>query len=210
MSAKNKSGHIFNRHIKFFRQEQAEACRVKNTSHANNLVGRQARCLLQNTNHHIKRVGDTNHKSIRTMILDASTNLMHHLGVDTNQIVAAHAWLARHTSGHNHHITSSQRGIIIGTRRICVKTLNRACLRNIKRLALRDTFGNIKKHHIAKLFQPSQKRQSTADITSANKRDFISCHINDFHKLQGEIVPRHVLRLYRPAKHVFLVYLTIK
>ena len=126
MSTQNKGGHIFDGYIKFFCEKQAEPCRIQHPSHANHLGRWQTRGALQNPDHDVKRVGDANNKSIRAMFFDTSANLIHHFGIDTDQIIAAHAWLARHTSGDNDHVTVSQSGIIIrpGNRRI--KSFNRA------------------------------------------------------------------------------------
>jgi hypothetical protein len=43
-------------------------------------------------------------KAFRRILGDAGANLLHHLEVDLEQIVAAHARLARHAGGDDHHV----------------------------------------------------------------------------------------------------------
>jgi hypothetical protein len=71
------------------------------------------------------------------MRLQSLAHRLHHLEVDAEQVVAAHARLARDTGGDDHHVGAGDVGIIVGTRDLCVEALDRAALRQVQRLALR-------------------------------------------------------------------------
>ena len=176
MTAQNKRRHIFNRYIEFFSQEIAETGAVQNPGHANNTGSRQARRTLQNTNHRIQRVGDTDNKRIRAVLFDPFTNLGHHLGVYTHQIITAHPWLAGHAGGDDHHICPGQGGIVIRTGYLCIKPFDRGGFSNIKGFALRNAFGDIKQDNIPQLFQSSQQRQCPTNVSGTNERNFIPSH----------------------------------
>ena len=49
--------------------------------------------------HGVERVGDDDDEGVGRVLLDALADLLDDLGVDAEQIVAAHAGLARHARG---------------------------------------------------------------------------------------------------------------
>ena len=67
------------------------------------LVG-QAGELLQRPDHGVERVGDADDEGVGRVFGDARAHLLHHLEVDFEQVVAAHAGLARHAGGDDHHV----------------------------------------------------------------------------------------------------------
>ena len=110
------------------------------------------------------------------MIANTVANLLHHIGIDPDQIITAHAGLAGHAGCDNNDIAVCQRCIVICARQHRVKPLDGAGLRNIQRLALRYALGNIEHGDIAQFLETRQKRQRPADIASTNERYFIACH----------------------------------
>src|SRR5690606_24919608 len=104
VAAENECGDVFSGHAKLFSDAVDEARAVENASHTDDLVGRQARELLQRPDHGVERVGDADHESIRCVLGDACTNLLHNLEVDFEQVVTAHARLAGYTGGHDDNV----------------------------------------------------------------------------------------------------------
>ena len=80
-------------------EEVAEAGRVEDAGHAADLLDRQARELAQRPDHRVERVGDADDEGVRRVLGDALADRLHHLEVDAEQVVAAHARLARHAGG---------------------------------------------------------------------------------------------------------------
>jgi len=106
------------------------------------------------------------------------TDLGHDLGVDADQVVAAHARLARHTGGDDHDIGALDGGIVIGSGVVGIDALDRSGLGDIQGLALRDAFSDVEHYDVAQLLQADQMSQGAADIAGANESDFFTCHGN--------------------------------
>ena len=62
------------------------------------LCGRP-RGLVQRPDHGVERIGDADDEGVGRVLLDALADRLHHLEVDAEQVVAAHAGLARHAGG---------------------------------------------------------------------------------------------------------------
>ena len=111
---------------------------------------RKARKFAQGPYHRVERVGYADDKCVWRVGSDAFTDRLHHLQVDAKQIIAAHARLTRDASGDDDDVCACDIGIIIGAGYCGVKTFNRATLRQVKSLALRHAFNNVKKDDVAK------------------------------------------------------------
>ena len=59
-----------------------------------------------------RRVGEGDHERIRRILLDAVTDCRHDLEVDTQQVVAAHAGLARYAGRDDHHVRALDRAYL--------------------------------------------------------------------------------------------------
>jgi hypothetical protein len=71
----------------------AEARAIEHARHADDLAVRQAGELAHHPHHRVERVGDDDDEGVRGMRLDASPTVAIDLGVDADQVVAAHACL---------------------------------------------------------------------------------------------------------------------
>ena len=98
-------------------------------------------------------------------MLDARANRFHHLQIDTQKIIAAHAGLPRHAGGDNHDIRTRNRLIARRALIRCIKTVNRRGLGNIQPLALRDTIRNVEEDNITQLFQPREVGERAANLS---------------------------------------------
>ena len=176
MAAKNKGGDILDRNLELFSEKIAETGRIQNARHADDAGRRQAGRLLQHTDHDVERIGDADHKGIWAVVADAGANLLHDLGVDANQVVAAHAGLAGDTGGDDDNIAAGKRPIAVRAFDDGVEPLDRACLRDIERLALRDALGNVEKGDVTKLLEAGEERQGASDIAGADERNLFAGH----------------------------------
>jgi hypothetical protein len=93
MAAQHEGVHVADRDAEFPGEEGGEARRIQHAGHADNLVGGQAREFAQRPDHRVERVGDADHESVGSVGLDAFAHGLHHLQVDAQQVVAAHAGL---------------------------------------------------------------------------------------------------------------------
>ena len=87
------------------------------------------------------------------MLPDPGADRVHHLEIDAQQVVAAHAGLARNSGSDNDHVGAGDRGIVARTGQSRVDALYGRRLGQIQRLALRYAVDDIEKDDVAELFQ---------------------------------------------------------
>ena len=77
------------------------------------------------------------------MLLDASTDSFHDLEINAQQVIAAHAGLARNACGDDYDIRTGNSRIITRARDFGIETFNRRGLCNIECFALGYAISNI-------------------------------------------------------------------
>ena len=92
------------------------------------------------------------------------------------QIVAAHAGLARHAGGDDADIGALDRFIAIGAEKLGVEAVDRRGLRDIERFALRDAFGDVEHDDVAEFLEADEMRERAADQAGADQRNFVTRH----------------------------------
>jgi hypothetical protein len=137
---------------------------------------RQAGEFAQRPDHRVERVGDADDEGIGAMLLDALTHRLHHAEVDSEQIVAAHARLTRHAGGDNHHIGAGNVGIIVGALDAGVEAFDRAALRQVEGLALRNALGDVEQDDVAHFLLGGEVGERSTDHPRADQRDLLACH----------------------------------
>ena len=138
-----KAEHVLDRDAELLGEEVAEARRVEHAGHADHHVARQAGDLLQRPDHGVERVGDDDDEGVGRVLLDAGADLLHHLEVDADEVVAAHAGLARHAGGDDADVGAVDVGVGVGAAQLAVEALDRARLGEIERLALRQALDDV-------------------------------------------------------------------
>ncbi len=112
------------------------------------------------------------------MCLDALAHRLHDLEVDADEIIAAHAGLARHTGRDDADIGTGNRLIAVGAGELGVKAFHRAGLRQVERLALRQALGNVEDHDVAQFAERGEMRQRAPDHATTDQCDFLARHGN--------------------------------
>ncbi|ENN89596.1 hypothetical protein RHSP_59721 [Rhizobium freirei PRF 81] len=176
VATKNESGDVLDGNVEFLGKEEAEARAVKHACHADNLVGRQARELLQRPDHGVERVGDADHESIRGILLDAGADLLHDLEVDAEKVVAAHARLAGNACRDDADVSAFDRGIVAGAGEISVKAFDRRRLGDVETLALGDAVRDVEQDDVAQFLQAGEMRQRATNHARTNKCDLVARH----------------------------------
>ena len=137
---------------------------------------RQAARFLQRPHHGVERVGDADDERIGRVGLDALADLLHDLEIDAEQVVAAHARLARHAGRDDDDVRARDVGVGVRALDRRIETLDGARLHQVEALAGRHTLGHVKQGYVAKLLEPDEMGQRTADHASADQRDFGARH----------------------------------
>ncbi len=176
MAAEHKAGDVFDRNAELFGEEIAEAGAIENAGHADDACRRQAGHFLHHPDHDVERVGDDDDEGVRAMLLDVLADRGDDLGVDADEIVAAHAGFARDAGRDDNDIGARQLGIIVRADDLGVKILDRRGLGDIERLALRHAFDDVEQHDVAEFLQSDEQRQRAANLPGADQCDLVACH----------------------------------
>ena len=176
VAAEHEGGDVLDRDVEFVGEEIAEARGIQHAGHAHHLLVRHAGGLLQRPHHGVERIGDADHEGVGGIFLDAGADLLHHLEIDAQEIVAAHAGLARHAGGDDADLGVVERLIGIGAGEMRVEAVDRGGLRDIERFALRHALGDIEHHDIAQFLQADEVSQRSADLTGANQSNLVARH----------------------------------
>ena len=179
VAAERHRAHVLDRHVEFVGKEVAEARAIEHARHADHHVLGQAAALLQRPHHGVERIGDADDKRVRRILLDAGADLIHHLKIDAEQVIAAHARLARHAGGDDAHVGALDAVIRIRAREFRVEALDRGGLRDVERLALRDALHDVEHHDIAEFFQADQMSERAADLAGADQCNFLARHCGE-------------------------------
>src|SRR5579883_1971342 len=163
MAAEHEGGDVFDRDVELAREKIAEARAVEHASHADNLVLGQAGYPLQRPDHGIERVGNTNNEGIGRIFLDTGADLLHHLQIRLEKVVAAHPRLARDAGGYDHDICALEVGIVIDPEIAGIETFDWRGLRDVERLALGQALHDVEHHDIAEFLESDQMGKSAAD-----------------------------------------------
>ena len=137
----------------------------------------QAAGLLQRPHHGVERIGDADDEGVRRVFLDAGADLVHHLEVDAEQIVAAHAGLARHAGGDDADVGAGDRLVGVGAHDLGVEAVDRRGLREVERLALRNAFGDVEQHDVAELLEADEMGERAADLAGTDQRNLVTRHV---------------------------------
>ena len=92
------------------------------------------------------------------------------------QVVAAHAGLARHASGDDHHVRALNRRVILRADVLRVEAVDGRGLGDVEPFALRDAFGDIEEDYVPEFLQANEVGQRAADLSRADERDLLSGH----------------------------------
>src|SRR5439155_24463643 len=97
-------------------------------------------------------------------------------GVDLDQIVAAHARLARDAGGDDDDIGAGDIGIVVAAFDDGVVALDRRALNDVEGLALRHALDDVAEDDVAELLEPGEQRNGAADLPGPDQRDLVACH----------------------------------
>ena len=176
MAAQHEGSDVLDRDLEFLGQEIAEACRIEHAGHTDHLVVRQTRNLAQHPHHRIERIGDADDEGVGRILLDALGDLRDDLGVDADQVVAAHARFARYAGGHDDDVGPGDRFVAVDALIGGVHTLDRGQFGDIQALALGNALDDVEQNHVAQLLEADQVGQRSADVPGADECDFAACH----------------------------------
>ena len=124
MTTEGHCGNVFDRYFELPSDECCETCGVENASLTNNALCREAGDFAAQGNHSVERIGDYDDDCIRCVDTDAFSNCGHDLGVNFDQVIAAHARLTRQASSNDNNVGACNISVAVGASARNVKTVN--------------------------------------------------------------------------------------
>ena len=115
-------------------------------------------------------------KALGAYCLMPSPGLLHHLEVDAEQVVTAHAGLSRHAGGDDDHVGAGDVGVGVGGLEAHVEALDGTGLAEVEALAARHALDDVEQHHVAQLLEPDEVGQRAADHACADQRNLGARH----------------------------------
>jgi hypothetical protein len=149
---------------------------VQHSRHPDHTLVRKARELAERPDHGVERIGDADHEAVRSVRPDALADRLHHLEVDSEQVIAAHAGLAGDSGGDDADVGAGDVGIILGAGEEGIIALDRAGLGEVERLALGNALGDVEENDVAHFADRREMGQGSADHAGADERDFRASH----------------------------------
>ncbi len=116
-------------------------------------------------------------KRVGGILLDAGADLLHDLEVDADEIVTAHAGLARNAGGDDADAGALDIGVSVGALEVAIEAFDRARLGDVERFALGHAFRDVEENNVSEFFQAHKMSQRAADHASADQRDLGPRHV---------------------------------
>ena len=114
--------------------------------------------------------------AVGRVLADALADRLHHLEVDAEQVVAAHARLAGDAGGDDAHVRAGDVGIVGRALELRVEVVDRAGLGDVERLALGNALGDVEQDDVAELAHRGEVGEGAADHSGADQRDLLPSH----------------------------------
>src|SRR5208337_3007135 len=106
--------------------------------------------------------------------LEAGGDGFHHLEIDAEQVVTAHAGLPRHAGGDDDDIGAGNGRVVARPAEFGVEALDRAGFGKIERLALRDAVNDVEEDNVAEFLKRRQVRQGPADLPGSDQSNLLA------------------------------------
>src|SRR5688572_3411921 len=175
VAAEHKRRDVLNRHVQLHRDERAHARRVEHAGHADDALARELTEAVDRLRHRVERIGHRNNDAVGRMLDDLGGDVLHDLVIHVQQVVAAHAVLARHAGSDDDDVGVGAFGEILRAdpdhaRR---RAFDRARFVNVERDAGGFRIRNVNDYDVSELFLRDRTRHRCADIArAANHRHF--------------------------------------
>ena len=148
MATEHKGGHILHADLQLFGDEGAEACRIEHPGHADDPFPVETGMTKGRLGHGVERIRDDNENRLGRLRDHLLDHIGHDLRVGVQQIVAAHAGLARDARGNDHDVGVGRGGVVVRAGHMDVALLDGHGFQQIQSLALRHAFHHVDQHHI--------------------------------------------------------------
>ena len=154
----------------------AEARGIEHSCHADNASLREIAHAVRGLDHRIQWIADDNDDAVRRVLHDLLGDALDDVVVRLQEIVAAHAGLARNACRDHHDVRICRVPVFVRARYAGVVAFNGCGLCQIQSLALRDPGNDIHQDNVSELLVHNALGCSRTNVARANNRYLASCH----------------------------------
>ena len=174
MAAQHHRLDILDGDVQRLGEEGAVARRVEHTGHADHPLAREPCDLLRHPAHHVERVRHHDDDRLWAVLLDLLRDLLHDVGVSADQVVAAHAGLARDPRRNDHELAPRRRGVVVGADHARVESFDRRRLPLVEGFALGHALDHVDEDDApGELLFGQALGGGGADVAGADDRDLL-------------------------------------
>ena len=184
MTAEDESSDIFDADFELVGDEGAEAGGVENAGHADYAFAGEAAQFVCGLGHGIERIGDDDQDAIRRVLNDFADDVFHDFVVGVQQVIAAHAGLARNSGGDDNDVGIRGVRIIIGADDVRIALLDGHGFEQVEAFALRHAFDDVDEDDVGEFFRSDPVSGGRANITRTYDAYFLA---HDFLSGQNKI-----------------------
>jgi hypothetical protein len=168
---------VFHRHVQLFRNEGAHARGIEHAGHADDALARELRQLVDRLRHGVERIGHRDDDAVRRVLDHLLGDLLHDLVVHVEQIVAAHARLARQSRGDHDDVRPGALGVVAGTEHPRVGPVNRTGLEHVERHPGGLLIGNIDNDDVGELLVRDAAGYGGTDVPRSPDHGYFAIHV---------------------------------
>ena len=173
MSAEDECRDVLHADFQFIGNESAEASRVQDSRHANDALAREAAQFKGSLRHRIERIRHDDQDAVWRILHHFPNHRFHDVVVGVEQVVAAHARLARDARRDDHDVRVRSVFVIVGAADVGITLLNRHGFEQIETLPLRHALNDVDKNHVREFFTRNPVSRSCAYVAGSDDCYFL-------------------------------------
>jgi hypothetical protein len=174
VAAEDEGGDVFDGDVELLGDEGAEAGRVEDAGHADDALAVELRLSVGGLGHRVERVRHDDEDGVRRVGGDFADDVGHDLVVGLQEVVAAHARLARDASGDDDDVGVGGVGIVVGADDVRVALLNGHGLEQVESFALGDAFDDIDEDDVGELLGGDPVGGGGSYVAGSDDGDFFA------------------------------------
>jgi hypothetical protein len=147
---------------------------VQNAGHADDPFAIEPGLPIGGLHHRVQRVGNDNQNRFRRIHNHLRHHVGHDLEVGVQQVVAAHARLARNACRDDHDVAVGGVGVVVGAGDANVGSFDGQRLRQVECLALRHALYHINQDHVGQFLGHDPVSCRGANIAGSHNGNFLA------------------------------------
>src|ERR1700674_444830 len=148
VSTEDEGGYVLDADFEFLGYESAEAGGVEHAGHADDALARKAAHLVGGLRHGVEGIGDDDEDAVRRVMHDLADYIVHDFVVGIQKIIAAHARLARNSSGDDDDVRFGRVGVVVRANDVGIALLDRHGLKQVETLSLGDALDDVDEDNV--------------------------------------------------------------